>query len=232
MELFFWPRRSTNRQVLRFGSDRNPQSPAERLLTAPPSIIISGKLDHNAPDNSYCRMAWRNVPRESLITLEWSRLNQTTVVGRLTAKAGFRLVLETYFPSQINGDSSGSFSVDPTKRAILGEQFFNQIFGPTARFVLMADQPLLASGIYPSLAQLGENMRATQSLVSSLADEPTAGAAGMEFNGGASGAVHFVAAIGWNHDQLLSAAQDYSRPEGSIRFFRKSPKPMPIVGRP
>ena len=166
-----------------------------------------GEVGPHAPDNSYCRMAWRNVPRESLITLEWSRLNQTTVVGRLTAKAGFRLVLETYFPSQINGDSSGSFSVDPTNRAILGEQFFNQIFGPTARFVLMADQPLLASGIYPSLAQLGENMRATQSLVSSLADEPTAGAAGMEFNGGASGAVHFVAAIGWNHDQLLSDAQ-------------------------
>jgi hypothetical protein len=169
-----------------------------------------GEVGPHAPDGSYCRVSWRNVPRETLITLEWSRVDQTTVVGRLTAKSGFQLVLETYFPTQAiggGGGATGFYRVDATNRAILGEQFFNQVFGTPARFLLMADRPLLGSGIYPSLTQLDENMRSTESLVSSLADEPTAGAAGLEFAGGDSEAVHFVAQIGWNTETLLSQAR-------------------------
>jgi hypothetical protein len=166
-----------------------------------------GEVGPHAPDASYCRMAWKNVPRAALITLEWSRVNETTVVGRLSAKAGFRLVLEAYFPAQSGGSTSGSFSVDTANRAVLGERFFNQVFGSTSRFVVMADRPLIGSGVYQSLDHLAQNMRGTQELVSSLADEPTASAAGMEFNGGDSEAIHFVAEIGWNSDTLLSDAR-------------------------
>jgi len=166
-----------------------------------------GEVGPHAPDNSYCRMAWKNVPRASLITLEWSRMNETTVVGRLSAKAGFRLVLETYFPAQSGGSTSGYFSVDAANRAIVGERFFNQVFGNTSRFLLMADRPLVGSGIYQSLEHLGENMRGTQKLVSSLADEPNGAAAGLEFNGGDSEPIHFVAEIGWSTDTLLSDAK-------------------------
>ncbi len=52
----------------------------------------------HAPDNSYCRMKWRQPPRQGEITLEWSRINETTVVARLTADAEFHLLLEAYFP--------------------------------------------------------------------------------------------------------------------------------------
>lgn len=166
-----------------------------------------GEVGPHAPDNSYCRVAWKNVPRAALITLEWSRINDTTVVGRLSAKAGFRLVLETYFPAQSGGSTSGSFSVHEAKRAIVGERFFNQVYGSQSRFLVMADQPLVGSGIYQSLDHLAQNMRGTQKLVSSLADEPTGGAAGMEFNGGDSEPIHFVAEIGWTEDALLSDAK-------------------------
>lgn len=164
-----------------------------------------GEVGPHAPDDSYCRMAWRNEPREALITLEWSRLNETTVVGRLTAKAGFRLVIETYFPSVGDG-GSGVFQVKPGNRSILGEQDFDHVFGTAAHFIVMADRPLVGSGIYPSLGQLSENMRATENLVTSLADEPTANAAGLEFEGGNSQPVHFVAKLGWNSAALTSDA--------------------------
>src|SRR5215475_10222591 len=38
----------------------------------------------HAPDASYCQIGWRHSPRrEAMITLEWSRLDQATVVGRV-----------------------------------------------------------------------------------------------------------------------------------------------------
>ena len=166
-----------------------------------------GEVGPHAPDSSYCRVSWKNAPRDALMTLEWSRINNTTVVGRLSAKAGFRLVLETYFPAQSGGSTAGSFSVDTANRAILGERFFNQVFGSASRFVLIADRPLIGSGTYQSLDHLAENMRSTQRLVSSLADEPNGEAAGLEFNGGDSEAIHFVAEIGWNSDTLFSDAK-------------------------
>jgi hypothetical protein len=166
-----------------------------------------GEVGPHAPDSSYCRVSWKNAPRAALMTLEWSRINNTTVVGRLSAKAGFRMVLETYFPAQSGGSTAGSFSVDTENRAILGERFFNQVFGSASRFVLMTDKPLIGSGTYQSLDHLAENMRSTQKLVSSLADEPNGEAAGLEFNGGDSEAIHFVAEIGWNSDTLLSDAK-------------------------
>ena len=39
----------------------------------------------HAPDSSYSRVSWWHHPRAALVTLEWSRIDQTTVIGRLTA---------------------------------------------------------------------------------------------------------------------------------------------------
>ncbi|HEX5483765.1 MAG TPA: hypothetical protein VFZ08_14170, partial [Terriglobia bacterium] len=99
-----------------------------------------------APDDSYCRMAWRQPPAAAQVTLEWSRVNETTVVGRLTASPESRLVLETYFPYSSNWGSQGFYHADEKNRSILGERFFDQVFGPVARFVVMVDQPLIGSG--------------------------------------------------------------------------------------
>lgn len=157
----------------------------------------------HAPDGSYCRMAWRQPPSEAQVTLAWSRVNQTTVVGRLAAGPHFRLVLETYFPYS----HGGSYHLDRKDQAILGQAFFNQVFGSRAQFVLMVNRPLIGSGIYPSLAQVGEDMRGSGKLTSSHSGEPNA--AGLEFTTGPSGTAYFVAKVGWSRNTLLSQARDW-----------------------
>jgi hypothetical protein len=184
----------------------------------------------HAPDGSYSRMSWRQPPREARVTLEWSRVDQTTVVGRLTADPQFHLVLETYFPDVTGGwgtqgsyspgpygDSSappawgwgtqGFYAIDHDNSAAVGERFFDQVFGPSARFVVMVDQPLVGSGIYPTLDALGRQMQSSGKLVSSLSWEPTAGAAGLEFSTGQAGSAHFVATLGWDRSALLHRAR-------------------------
>jgi len=174
----------------------------------------------HAPDASYCRVAWRHYPRQALVTLEWSRIDQTTVVGRLTAAKDFKLVLESYFPFQgVNFGLSGGegvYALDEPHQAIIGERYFDKIFGPTARFVVMVDRPTVG-GVYPGLAQLREDMKASGNLTSSVKGSPwsawreaedlTAGAAGLGFTTDGSMA-HFVAALGWDRDNLIRQAQD------------------------
>ena len=166
----------------------------------------------HAPDGSYCRMAWRHPPRTVPITLEWSRISQTTVVGRLTADADYQLVLEAYFPSYESGwGTQGFYSVDSSHRTIVGERYFDNVFGPTSRLVVMVDRPLAGSGIYPTLAKLHDNMVSTAKLVTSIDREPTAGAAGMQFTTDGS-PVHFVATLGWEKNSLIQQAQDLLTP--------------------
>src|SRR5256885_4944454 len=50
----------------------------------------------HAPDGSYSLLGWRHRPRAATITLEWSRIDETTVVGRLKAPEDVQLVLEAY----------------------------------------------------------------------------------------------------------------------------------------
>jgi hypothetical protein len=175
------------------------------------TFIDAGQIFHavsevgpHAPDDSYCRMAWRQLPDEAQITLEWSRLNETTVVGRLTAKPEFRLVLETYFPDSPISGSQGFYHIDESDRAVVGEQFFDRVFDHAAQFVVMVNRPLIGNGTYPSVTRLAQNMRVSGRLISSLDGEP--GAAGIEFVTGASGTADFVAQIGWNRSALLKQA--------------------------
>lgn len=167
-----------------------------------------GEVGPHAPDGSYCRMGWRNLPREALITLEWSRVNQTTLVGRLTAKPGVHLVLETYIPYLSSWGTPGWYHIDLKDRAIVGERFFDRVYGPAAQFVVMVDRPLVGSGTYRSLAQLGENMRGSGRLNSSLAGEPNHGAAGLEFLTGDSETAYFVAKLGWDRNTLVGEARE------------------------
>lgn len=162
----------------------------------------------HAPDGSYCRMAWRQPPSASEVTLEWSRLNETTVVGRLTASTALRLVLEAYFPYSSNWGSQGFYHVDAQNQSILGQHFFDQVYGPKAQFIVMVDRPLMGSGTFPSVVQLAEDMRGSGRLTSSLVGQPNNGAAGLEFTTSDAGTAHFVAEIGWERDALLSQARD------------------------
>ncbi len=64
----------------------------------------------HAPGASYCRVSWRHAPSEARITLEWSRIDATTVGGRLTAATNVQLVLEGY-PPHMGGSAEVSFHI-------------------------------------------------------------------------------------------------------------------------
>jgi len=43
-------------------------------------------------------MSYAVPPRNALITLKWSRIDQTTVVGAITVDSDFQILLKTYIP--------------------------------------------------------------------------------------------------------------------------------------
>ena len=172
----------------------------------------------HAPDGSYCRMSWKPPSSDTLITLEWSRINDTTVVGRLTAPSTFQFVIETYFPAyfaqsggpiswDLDHDAQGFYSIDDSHQAILGERYFNGAFDSISRFLVTVDRPVIGSGTYPGLAQLRDNMKGSGKLISSIAPEPAVSAAGLEFETKDSTA-HFVANLGWDKAILTNQARD------------------------
>ncbi|HEX4485428.1 MAG TPA: trehalase family glycosidase [Terriglobales bacterium] len=170
----------------------------------------------HAPDGSYSRVSWMHSSKNALITLEWSRIDETTVVGRITARSSFRFVLESYFPAYFsqNGRAvswdldhyvQGFYSIDDSHQAILGERYFDGVFGQAARFLVTVDRPTIGSGNYPALAQLRDNMNGSGRLNASTAPSPAA-TAGLEFNTQENTA-HFVANLGWDKNILAEQAQ-------------------------
>ena len=171
-----------------------------------------------APDDSYSRMSWTHSGQNSLITLEWSRLDETTVVGRITTPAKFRLVVESYFPAyfdqhgravswDVDHDAQGFYSIDDSHQAILGERYFDGVFDRAARFLVTVDRPTMGSGTYPGLMELHGNMDSTGRLISSNAPSPNVSAAGLEFKT-ENGTAHFVVNLGWEKDALAQQAKD------------------------
>lgn len=178
-------------------------------LEGPDIFDAVGEVGPHAPDSSYSRVAWRHHPRAALVTLEWSRIDQTTVIGRLTAARDFQLVLETYFPYlEVTWGTQGFYSIDQSRQAIVGERYFDKVFGRAARFVVMVDQPTIGSGLYPTTAQLRQNMNGSGKLVSSLDNYPTAGVAGLEFTTDASNSARFVAMLGWEEASLIRKGKE------------------------
>jgi len=176
----------------------------------------------HAPDASYCRMSWKPSGSDTLITLEWSRVDATTVVGRITAPSKFQFVLETYFPAyfvQAGGrvswdpdhDAQGFYSIDDSHQSILGERYFNNVFDTTARFLVTVDRPTIGTGTYPALADLRNTMKGSGRLISSIASEPAVSTAGLEFATKDSTA-HFVANLGWDRNELSQQANGLLAP--------------------
>src|SRR5204863_8736325 len=105
-----------------------------------------------APDGSYSLLGWRHRPRAATITLEWSRIDETTVVGRLKAPEDVQLVLEAYSPG--SGDFAGTYSVRPDEGQINGEQFIDGVFGEAAHFVVAVDRPVVGAGLFSEVNTL------------------------------------------------------------------------------
>ena len=190
-----------------------------------------GEVGPHAPDASYCRMAWRHNPRQALITLEWSRIDETTVVGRLTAAKDFQLVLETYFPYLgVSWGTQGFYSVNESQQAILGERYFDNVFGPTARFVVMLDRPLEGSGVFPIAGPITrKHARLRQAGVfASRASPRGCGRTGVHDR---RHAAHFVATLGWDKDTLTGRAKALLVP-GSIDAILKEKSQAYSAARP
>jgi Trehalase len=161
------------------------------------------------PDGAYSRIGWHHPPGEAPITLEWSRTDATTVVGRLSAASTVVLVLEAYLP-RAGSSTEGLFSVSQGDRFILGERYFDHDFSSTLKFLIMTDRPLVSSGTYASLEDLRNGMRASGRLNSS--GDPSPGAAGIEFSPDISRTSHFVAVLGTEEAEMRERARHWLAP--------------------
>jgi Trehalase len=203
--------------ALRFGSF------SQTFIDGPAIFDAVREVGPHAPDASYCRMSWAVPPRSALITLEWSRIDETTAVGTITADSDFQIVLETYIPLAAGSwGLPGVYAVDESKRAVVGERYFDGVFGLSSQFVVMVDRPTMGSGTYPSLDQLRETMKNAGVLVNSIDSDPSRNAAGLQFVTGESRTAHFVAALGWNKPELLARAQTLLAPGTVDAMLKKS----------
>jgi hypothetical protein len=180
----------------------------ERIYTA------VSEIGPHAPDGSYAKVAWHHAQRPTKITLEWARVDKTTVVGRLTAPSEIQLVIEAYSPFTAN--FSGSYGIAGNE--IVGEHRLEGIFDRTARFAVVTDRPITGSGAYPNIAQLRSLMDAGR-LESLRPNENTANddarlpdAAGLQFVTGDRSTAHFVATIGWDGPALDAHAHSLLAP--------------------
>src|SRR5258708_5708987 len=76
--------------AIRAGSKSGNFLDGERIFDA------VSEVGPHAPDGFYALVGWRHYPRTSMVTLEWSRIDSTTVVGRLKAPQDIQLVMESY----------------------------------------------------------------------------------------------------------------------------------------
>src|SRR3989475_13091625 len=168
----------------------------------------------HAPDGSYSLLGWRHRPRAATITLEWSRIDETTVVGRLKAPEDVQLVLEAYSPG--SGDFAGTYSVRPEEGQINGEHFLDGVFGEAAHFVVAVDRPVVGAGLFSEVSQLQKMMDAGQLASPSKQNKADVvgvqfavdshqshGAAGVYFAARAQPCAHFFAPIGWDAAGVL-----------------------------
>lgn len=176
----------------------------------------------HAPDGSYSRLGWMHSSQNKRITLEWSKVDDTTVVGRITAPAKFQFVLEAYFPVyfpqtgglvswDVDHYAQGFYSIDESHQALLGERYFDGVFGSAARFLVMVDSPTIGSGVYPGLTELRNSMNSSGRLVSSISAPQASSVAGLEFATGGTSS-HFVATLGWDNDNLTAEAKAWLAP--------------------
>jgi hypothetical protein len=188
-------------------------SRAGRFVDGEQVFDAVGEVGPHAPDASYCRVGWRHSPRETLVTMEWSRLDETTVVGRLKAPKDFQFVLETYFPyAAAVWGAQGDYNIDEAHHAIVGDRYFTNVFDQAARLVLITDRPLLGSGAYTNIGELRQTMNGSGTLAPSLSGRGLNGAAGLEFAGDDSSGAHFVAILGWDKQSLLNRAGELLAP--------------------
>ena len=203
--------------AIRVGSKSSGFLDGERIFNA---VSLVGP---HAPDSSYSLIGWRHYPRTATVSLEWSRIDGTTVVGRITAPSDIQLVIEAYSPD--SPYFTGAYGISSDGEEIIGEHHLDNVFNSVARFSVITDRPVLSSGVFSNVDQLRRAMDAGQlanetnhnkssaaGLAFSSDDRYLSGAAGLEFVTGGTSTAHFVAAIGWNASELSQQAHRLLEP--------------------
>jgi hypothetical protein len=177
----------------------------------------------HAPDGSYSLVGWRHFPRAVNITLEWSRIDKTTVVGRLSAPNDVQLVFEAYSPD--SAYFTGAYSVNPDVSEIDGDHFIDGIFGTAAHFLAVVDRPTVGAGVFANVIELqrvmdagqlvspsGENKSGAAGLQFAANDRSLRGAAGLQFVTSETSAAHFAVTIGWNPSGMSARVHELLEP--------------------
>lgn len=201
--------------AIRIGSKSSGFLDGERVFNA---VSLVGP---HAPDGSYSLIGWRHYPRTATVSLEWSRIDETTVVGRITAPSDMHLVIEAYSPD--SPYFTGAYGISSDGDEIIGEHHLDNVFRSAAGFSVVTDRPVLGSGIFSDVGQLRRAMDAGQLAKESnhnksgaagltFPSDTLSGAAGLEFVTGGMSTAHFVAAIGWNASELSQQAHRLLEP--------------------
>ena len=194
--------------ALRIGSKGGSFLDGERIFDA------VSEVGPHAPDGSYALVGWRHYPRTAMVTLEWSRIDNTTVVGRLKAPADIQLVIEAYSP--YTDDFTGAYHIGADRGEIIGDHPIDGHFNSAAHLIVATDRPVTGDGTYSSVSQLRKVMDAGQlpntGVRSNSYEDHMSAAAGLEFVTDGSSTAHFVATIGWHVSELSDGAKQLLQP--------------------
>ncbi len=195
--------------ALRIGSKSGTFLDGERIFDA------VSEVGPHAPDGSYALVGWRHYPRTAMVTLEWSRIDSTTVVGRLKAPADIQLVIEAYSP--YTDDFTGAYHIGADRGEIIGDHPIDGHFNSAAHLVVATDRPVTGDGTFSSVSQLRKVMDAGQLPNTGDQSRPSyedhmSGAAGLQFVTDGSSTAHFVATIGWHVPELSDGAKQLLQP--------------------
>ncbi len=203
--------------AIRVGSKSGGFLDGERIFDA------VSEVGPHAPDASYALVGWRHYPRTAMVTLEWSRIDETTVVGRLKAPADIQLVIEAYSPYK--ADFTGDYHISADGAEIVGDHPIDGHFNSAAHLVVVTDRSITGSGMFSNVGQLRKVMDAGQltnpgdqpknrdsRLQSRFYEDHMSGAAGLQFVTDGSSSAHFVAKIGWHVPELSDEARRLLEP--------------------
>ena len=208
--------------AIRVGSKSGRFLDGERIFDAVSTV------GPHAPDGSYALLSWRHYPRMAQVTLEWSRIDRTTVVGRLKAPADMHLVLEAYSPFE--ADFTGAYYISRDGKQIIGDHHIEGHFTSAAHIVVATDRPIVGTATFPKISELREVMDVGDLTNANgqnkeggagpdfVADDRYAddrymrGAAGLEFITNTDSTAHFVATVGWNVSELTSQTKELLEP--------------------
>jgi hypothetical protein len=207
---------------IRVGSKSGRFLDGERIFDAVSTV------GPHAPDGSYALLSWRHYPRMAQVTLEWSRIDETTVVGRLKAPADMHLVLEAYSPFE--SDFTGAYYISKDGEQIIGDHHIEGHFTSAAHIVVATDRPIIGTATFSKVAELRQvmdvgnltnaNAQNKEEAVGTdfVADDRYAddrymrGAAGLEFITNTNSTAHFIATVGWNVSELTIQTKELLEP--------------------